>query len=535
MSIGTAHSNVHHRSMTLWPVAALLTLLAVLALGAPRGATAQSEQRCFQETGFCIGGRIRGFWEQNGGLPVFGLSIAPQQEEIVEGQRLQVQWFERARLELHPGKARPYDVVIGRVGAQRLGQQGRDWFQFPKSAPQNGCRFFPETGHNACGAILAAWHASGLELDGRAGKSEAESLALFGLPLSDMHTESIGGKEYQVQWFERSRFELHSENALAGVQLGLLGSEIQAGPHGTVWVTNRTTNDVTAYNAGTGVALATIPVGQVPIGVIAPTGRDKVYVSNEGSNTVSVISKKSMSVVATIATGPRPHHIGASPNGKLVYVAEFGTNRVGVIDTDLDQLVAEFVTGAPTARTHAVWLTQDGKTLLVTNSVVNQIAALDALTGQIKWSLPVGNNPSEVLVTADDKTAYVSIRNENKVQVVDLARLAVIAETEVGQQPDTLQLTPDGRTLVVTLRGTPAHVAIVDVASGLAVTPVNIAGATTGHHWLSANGRYSLVAVEGPGSVAVIDNWAPAVVATYAYPGGGRPHGVFYEPALIGQ
>jgi hypothetical protein len=52
-------------------------------------------------------------------------------------------------------------------------------------------------------------------------------LALFGLPLSDLMVEKINGKEYQVQWFERARFELHPENpAPYNVLLGLLGNEV---------------------------------------------------------------------------------------------------------------------------------------------------------------------------------------------------------------------------------------------------------------------------------------------------------------------
>jgi hypothetical protein len=190
---------------------------------------AQTVERCFPETGFCISGRIREFWEQNGGLPVFGFPKGPQQEEIIEGKPYQVQWFERNRLELHPENARPYDVLLGRLGADRLAQQGRDPFTFPTSPPQPGCRYFPETQHNVCGDILAAWRANGLEFDGRAGKSEAENLALFGLPLSDLMTEEIEGRPYQIQWFERARFELHPENQPPyHVLLGLLGNEILA-------------------------------------------------------------------------------------------------------------------------------------------------------------------------------------------------------------------------------------------------------------------------------------------------------------------
>ncbi len=81
---------------------------------------------------------------------------------------------------------------------------------------------FPETGLTACGAILDAWHAGGLELDGAPGFSEAENLALFGLPLSPPRVELLSdGRRYTVQWFERARFEIHPE----GVLLGLLGSE----------------------------------------------------------------------------------------------------------------------------------------------------------------------------------------------------------------------------------------------------------------------------------------------------------------------
>jgi len=185
-------------------------------------------QRCFPETGQCISGRILEFWEQNGGLPIFGLPITAQQPEIIEGQTFQKQWFERNSLELHPENPRPYDVLLGRLGADLLAQQGRDPFTFPKSQPQPGCRYFSETEHNVCGDILRTWHSHGLEFDGKPGKSEAENLALFGLPLSDATTETRSdGTQGIVQWFERARLEVYPENAPPyNVLLGRLGGEI---------------------------------------------------------------------------------------------------------------------------------------------------------------------------------------------------------------------------------------------------------------------------------------------------------------------
>jgi hypothetical protein len=217
-------------------LAALLALAAALLLSAaPDPAAAQSAERCFAETGFCISGRVREFWEQNGGLAVFGFPTSPQREELIEGRPLQVQWFERNRLELHPENQRPYDVLLGRLGVDRLWQQWRDWRSFPRGPLVRDvpCRDFPETGHAVCGAFLEYFRGHGLNSDGRPGIGEHESIALFGLPVSDELTETLSdGRVYIVQWFERARLEYHPQNpAPYTVLLGLLGNEV-AGPRG---------------------------------------------------------------------------------------------------------------------------------------------------------------------------------------------------------------------------------------------------------------------------------------------------------------
>ncbi|NJN17829.1 MAG: hypothetical protein HC822_16915 [Oscillochloris sp.] len=188
----------------------------------------QNDCQTFTETGYTVCGRILSYWRENGGLPVFGYPIGPQQAVTIEGNVFQAQEFERNRLELHPENARPYDVLLGRLGAEILELQGRDWQQFPKrnSAP-DGCLYFGETGHSLCEPFLSYFRSKGLEFDGRPGYSLAESVALFGLPLSEPQPEVIQGNTYTAQWFERARFEYHPENA--GTQyevlLGLLGVE----------------------------------------------------------------------------------------------------------------------------------------------------------------------------------------------------------------------------------------------------------------------------------------------------------------------
>jgi heat shock protein HslJ len=212
-----------------------LLVLPLLALiqSQQTPAAAQAGSRCFPETGFCISGRIREFWEQNGGLAVFGFPISAQGPfATVEGGTVQAQWFERQRLELHPQNARPYDVLLGRLGVDRLNQQGRDWFSFPKASPESGnqpgCVFVARTQHSVCEPFSSYYQRYGLEFDGRPGFSIEESLALFGLPISEA-TPEIGsdGIERLTQWFERARLEYHPNlPAQFRVLGGLLGSEV---------------------------------------------------------------------------------------------------------------------------------------------------------------------------------------------------------------------------------------------------------------------------------------------------------------------
>jgi DNA-binding beta-propeller fold protein YncE len=320
------------------------------------------------------------------------------------------------------------------------------------------------------------------------------------------------------------------------------------GASGTLYVTERTTpgvSTVTAFDAGTGTALWTTTVGNRPIGVTQPHGTKKVYSSNELSNTMSVLDRETGELLKTIGMGPGPHHLMASKNGEYIYVGEFFSNEVGVVDTSLDERIAGYnATANEAARTHAVWITRDGKDLYATNEyppqpALGSFSKLDARTGELIWEHVVGNRPSEILLTPDDKIAYVSVRNEDVIKVFDVGGAAPvqIGTAEAKVMPDTLSLTPDKKTLVVGLRGIPARMALIDTDT-LATQYVTLTGRTTGHQWLSPNGKYTFIALEGPGTpagagggVAVVDNEAREQIAFYAYPNGlPLPHGAFYEP-----
>ena len=153
-------------------------------------------------------GRILEYWNENGGLPVFGFPIADQTSQQIEGKPLQLQWFERNRLELHPENARPYDVLLGRLGADSLAAQKRDWNTFGKAAPIASTTS-PRPATRSGRSSGATGRATAWSSTAEPGASFDESLALFGLPLSEpvIETNPTDGKQYLTQHFERARFE----------------------------------------------------------------------------------------------------------------------------------------------------------------------------------------------------------------------------------------------------------------------------------------------------------------------------------------
>lgn len=180
----------------------------------------------FPETGYTLQGRFLEYWQQHGGLPVFGYPITPQRDGMLTDQV-----FERTRFEYHSEHTPPYDVLLSHLGVEALEAQGRDWHAFPTvdGAPSDDCLYFAETQHSVCGAFKDYWQRHGLELDGQPGYRFAESLALFGMPLSEAQEEIVvdGSAPLTVQWFERTRFEYHADDSAHNggrVLLGRLGS-----------------------------------------------------------------------------------------------------------------------------------------------------------------------------------------------------------------------------------------------------------------------------------------------------------------------
>src|SRR5439155_1250847 len=81
-------------------------------------------EQCFSQTGRCTRGIFLDYWRAHGGLAINGYPISdPFTQTLEDGKPYQVQYFERARFELHPENAPPNDVELGQFGRRILSER----------------------------------------------------------------------------------------------------------------------------------------------------------------------------------------------------------------------------------------------------------------------------------------------------------------------------------------------------------------------------------------------------------------------------
>jgi hypothetical protein len=184
-------------------IVGLMVGIVLLAL-APLGLRAQSQsEQYFPETGHTVRGEFLAFFNARGGLRVFGFPIT--EEFSLNGHT--VQYFQRARMELHPEKSVGQQIQLGSLG-EELGKGTP-----PKSASGPNTyfqRYFPETGHSVIYAFLSFFDKNG-------------GVEMFGYPISEYGPEN--GKGRIVQYFQRAKVEWYPELAPEQrVQLADIGS-----------------------------------------------------------------------------------------------------------------------------------------------------------------------------------------------------------------------------------------------------------------------------------------------------------------------
>jgi YVTN family beta-propeller protein len=166
-------------------------------------------------------------------------------------------------------------------------------------------------------------------------------------------------------------------------------------------------------------AIASIPVGSVPVGVAVDATSNKIYVANSRSNNISVIDGASNTVVATV-TDPQavaPVAVAVNATTNMIYVVNSQSNNLSVIDGATNSVTATIPVGASPC---GVAVESQTNFIYVANAASGNITVINGMTNATATlSDPSAKSPVAVAVNSTTNKIYVANSGSNNVTVID--------------------------------------------------------------------------------------------------------------------
>jgi len=142
-----------------------------------------------------------------------------------------------------------------------------------------------------------------------------------------------------------------------------------------------------------------------------------------------------------------PCALAASKDGKTLFVANADARQVAWIDLASGSVPRRV---SMPAEPTGLALTPDGAKLIVACAAPKStVCVLNASSGELLASIPVGHTAMSPVATPDGKRIYVCNRFDNHVSAIDLAAAKEVARIPAVREPIAAAITPDGRTVLV--------------------------------------------------------------------------------------
>ena len=196
-----------------------------------------------------------------------------------------------------------------------------------------------------------------------------------------------------------------------------------------------------------------------------------------------------------------PIEMALSPDGRFLYVVCEGSDEVRVVDAKSGQLIGT----VPVGRTpRGIALSRDGRQMFVTNAWQDTVSVIDTSSLKVVQTLPTGYEPTGVVVEHAGQTLYVANRLSGDISVIDLKTGLETKRLLAGRGASYLAISPDGRWIYCThiypnpgtFRSQPqSEITVIDTARQVVIERKalqNVAGVF--HVAISTDGKLGVVA-----------------------------------------
>ena len=244
------------------------------------------------------------------------------------------------------------------------------------------------------------------------------------------------------------------------------------------------------------------------------------FVVNSGGASISLIDMSSRKEVRRIPVLREPHHVALSPDGRSLLVGDTVGNEM----LFLDPATAVLQKRMPIADPYQLAFSPNGKFLVVNGLARNQVDVYDAASMQLLKRFPIASMPSHLDYAPDSSRVFVSLQGTDSLVAIDLNRLAILWKEKVGKTPAGV-LWHEGHVLVADM-GTD-YVAVVEPADGHVVERVHT-GRGAHNLFLSPDHKIIWVNNRVGGTTTSLDAATLKPIRSYAIPGG--PDDIAFAP-----
>lgn len=210
---------------------------------------------------------------------------------------------------------------------------------------------------------------------------------------------------------------------------------------GDIAVVDQFSNNLTIVSGSTLLPIKSVNVGSGPISAVDLPTQSEMATTNGGSGNVTFVSTSTWSVVANVAVGTSPEGIAYDPQTGDAVVPDYGSANVTLLDvashasvgqlTNILEPYAVVYDGSPTDE------------LLVSSFRANNLTVLDGGSDAVLGEIPLGSNPSDVVMDTTNGLLYLANSEPGEVVVINPVSFHVVAWIPVGPNPTAIAFNPD--------------------------------------------------------------------------------------------
>ena len=168
---------------------------------------------------------------------------------------------------------------------------------------------------------------------------------------------------------------------------------------------------------------------------IAVNATQQVYVGGAPGGQVGIVGE--FSRFATLTSSGTA--VALSPDGNTAYVGDTG-GRLYVFDLATTAWNTAIATYALGGDIRGIAVTPDGTQAYVTDRVGNVVRVVDLSSGEVLYTIPVGNSPQRVAISANGLTAVVTNNAASTVSIISIPAVSSPVSPGSGIIYETLNL-----------------------------------------------------------------------------------------------